>query len=109
MSTDPRTELTRLLDALEAHLSAVIERNGEHDPAIDEAYVEIANAFEAYEDALFEAYEEVTPLSVYGDDEEDDLEEILDDEDDIDDDDIEYEDYYTSPYVPTPDRHPHAG
>ena len=75
MSTDPRTELTRLLDALEAHLSAVIERNGEHDPA------------------LFEAYEEVTPLSVYGDDEEDDLEEILDDEDDIDDDDdIEYED-----------------
>ena len=87
MSTDPRTELTRLLDALEAHLSAVIERNGEHDPAIDEAYVEIA-----YEDALFEAYEEVTPLSVYGDDEEDDLEEILDDEDDIDDDDIEYED-----------------
>ena len=71
MSTDPRTELTRLLDALEAHLSAVIERNGEHDPAIDEAYVEIANAFEAYEDAL---------------------EEILDDEDDIDDDDIEYED-----------------
>ena len=84
MSTDPRTELTRLLDALEAHLSAVIERNGEHDPAIDEAYVEIANAFEAYE--------EVTPLSVYGDDEEDDLEEILDDEDDIDDDDIEYED-----------------
>ena len=92
MSTDPRTELTRLLDALEAHLSAVIERNGEHDPAIDEAYVESANAFEAYEDALFEAYEEVTPLSVYGDDEEDDLEEILDDEDDIDDDDIEYED-----------------
>ena len=31
-------------------------------------------------------------VSVYGDDEEDDLEEILDDEDDIDDDDIEYED-----------------
>ena len=31
------------------------------------------------------------PLSVYGDEDEDDLEEILDDEDDIDDD-IEYED-----------------
>ena len=71
MSIDPRTELTRLLDAL--------------------AYVEIANAFEAYEDALFEAYNEVTPLSVYGDEDEDDLEEILDDEDDIDDD-IDYED-----------------
>lgn len=90
MSIDPRTELTRLLDALEAHLTAVVNRTGEHDSAVDEAYVEIANAFEAYEDALFEAYNEVTPLSVYGD--EDDLEEILDDEDDIDDDDIDYED-----------------
>ena len=69
----------------------VVNRTGEHDSAVDEAYVEIANAFEAYEDALFEAYNEVTPLSVYGDEDEDDLEEILDDEDDIDDD-IEYED-----------------
>ena len=91
MSIDSRTELTRLLDALEAHLTAVVNRTGEHDSAVDEAYVEIANAFEAYEDALFEAYNEVTPLSVYGDEDEDDLEEILDDEDDIDDD-IEYED-----------------
>ena len=91
MSIDPRTELTRLLDALEAHLTAVVNRTGEHDSAVDEAYVEIANAFEAYEDALFEAYNEVTPLSVYGDEDEDDLEEILDNDDDIDDD-IEYED-----------------
>ena len=90
MSIDPRTELTRLLDALEAHLTAVVNRTGEHDSAVDEAYVEIANAFEAYEDALFEAYNEVTPLSVYGDEDEDDLEEILNEEDD--DDDIEYED-----------------
>ena len=90
MSIDPRTELTRLLDALEAHLTAVVNRTGEHDSAVDEAYVEIANAFEAYEDALFEAYNEGTPLSVYGDEDEDDLEEILDEEDD--DDDIEYED-----------------
>lgn len=48
MSIDPRTELTRLLDALEAHLTAVVNRTGEHDSAVDEAYVEIANAFEAY-------------------------------------------------------------
>ena len=91
MSIDPRTELTRLLDALEAHLTAVVNRTGEHDSAVDEAYVEIANAFQAHEDALFEAYNEATPWSVYGDEDEDDLEEILDDEDDIDDD-IEYED-----------------
>ena len=75
MSIDPRTELTRLLDALEAHLTAVVNRSGEHDPTVDEAYVEIANAFEAYEDSLFEAYNEVTPLSVYGDEDEDDEDE----------------------------------
>lgn len=91
MSIDPRTELTRLLDALEAHLTAVVNRTGEHDSAVDEAYVEIANAFEAYEDALFEAHNEVTPLSVYGDEDDDDLDELVDDEED-DDDDIEYED-----------------
>ena len=77
MSTDPRTELTRLLDALETHLDAVAHRTREHDPVIDEAYVEIANAFEAYENALFEVHNEVTPLSVYGDDDDEDLEELL--------------------------------
>ena len=87
MSTDPRTELTRLLDALETHLDAVTPRAREHDPVIDEAYVEIANAFEAYENALFEVHNEVTPLSVYGDDDEN-FDEFLTD---TDDDDIEYE------------------
>ena len=91
MNNNPHTELDRLITALKNHLTAVTNRNGEHDPAIDEAYVEIANAFEAYEDSLFEAYNEVTPLSVYGDEDEDDLDELLDDEED-DDDDIEYED-----------------
>ncbi len=89
MSIDPRTELTRLLDALEAHLTAVVNRTGEHDPAVDEAYVEIANAFETYENALFEVHNEVTPLSVYGDDDEN-FDEFLTDTDD-EDDDIEYE------------------
>mgnify|MGYP003357655277 FL=1 len=89
MSTDPRTELTRLLDALETHLAAVAHRTREHDPVIDEAYVEIANAFDAYENALFEVHNEVTPLSVYGDDDEN-FDEFLTDTDD-EDDDIEYE------------------
>ena len=93
MSTDPRTELTRLLDALETHLDAVTHRTREHDPVIDEAYVEIANAFEAYENALFEVHNEVTPLSVYGDDDDEDLEEILANDDNTftPEDDIDYE------------------
>ena len=93
MSIDPRTELTRLLDALEAHLTAVVNRTGEHDPAVDEAYVEIANAFETYENALFEEHNEVTPLAVYGDDDDEDLEEILANDDNTftPEDDIDYE------------------
>ena len=67
-------------------------RVGEHDPAIDEAYVEIANAFETYENALFEEHNEVTPLAVYGDDDED-LEELLTNDDNTftPEDDIDYE------------------
>ena len=93
MSIDPRTELTRLLDALEAHLTAVVNRTGEHDSAVDEAYVEIANAFETYENALFEEHNEVTPLAVYGDDDDEDLEELLTNDDNTftPEDDIDYE------------------
>ena len=56
MNNNPHTELDRLITALKNHLTAVTNRNGEHDPAIDEAYVEIANAFETYENALFEEH-----------------------------------------------------
>ena len=89
MNNNPHTELDRLITALKNHLTAVTNRNGEHDPAIDEAYVEIANAFETYENALFEEHNEVTPLAVYGDDDEN-FDEFLTDTDD-EDDDIEYE------------------
>ena len=89
MNNNPHTELDRLITALKNHLTAVTNRNGEHDPAIDEAYVEIANAFETYENALFEKHNEVTPLAVYGDDDEN-FDEFLTDTDD-EDDDIEYE------------------
>lgn len=82
MSNDPRAALAVLTTALEEHLNAIVNRRGENDPAVDNAYVAIANAFERYEDVLFENFEEVTPLEVYLD-EEDDLEDF--DEDDLDD------------------------
>ena len=52
MNNNPHTELDRLITALKNHLTAVTNRNGEHDPAIDEAYVEIANADEDLEELL---------------------------------------------------------
>ena len=88
MNNNPHTELDRLITALKNHLTAVTNRNGEHDPAIDEAYVEIANAFETYE-----KHNEVTPLAVYGDDDDEDLEELLTNDDNTftPEDDIDYE------------------
>ncbi|WP_237206645.1 hypothetical protein [Rothia nasimurium] len=93
MSNNPRAELAHLTAALEEHLNAIINSRGEHDAAVDNTYVAIANAFERYEEALFDAYEEVTPLEVFIEDEDDDddFDYDFDDEDDEDDDDeVEY-------------------
>lgn len=84
MSNDPRTALDALTAALAEHLNAVANRRSDEDPAVDEAYERIAESFEAYEDSLWDAYSESTPLDLFaGDDEEedDDDAEESDDED----------------------------
>lgn len=87
MTTDPRTALTQLTEALEEHLNAVASRRGDQDPAVDAAYLGIADAFEVYEDALYVTYDEVTPLEVFVEDDDEDEED--DDEEDLEDDDDE--------------------
>ena len=86
MTTEPRAALDRLIAALEAHLSAAAGRKGEADPAVVSAYQVLADAFESYDEALYDAYDEVTPFVLY-DDAEDASDE--DDEDDAEDDDLE--------------------
>ena len=102
MTSDPRAALDRLVAALEAHLQAASRRTGEADPAVVSAYQTLADAFETYDEALYAAYDEVTPFVLYedaedsededededdeDDDEEDDLDDDLDASDDIDDD-----------------------
>jgi len=71
-----------LVNAFEEHLAAAANRRSDNDPAVDGAYLSIADAFDAYEEALYEAYDEVTPLTVFAEDESD-----SDDNDDDDDDD----------------------
>lgn len=88
MNAEPRAALEKLTSALERHLEACSARRGESDPAVVSAYFELADAFEAYDDALMNAYNEVTPLEVYYE------EDLDDDEDDLDDDDFD-EDYDT--------------
>lgn len=82
---DPRVALNALTNALEEHLSASMNRRGDEDPAVESAFYNISDAFEAYEDALFAASGEVTPLDLYDEEDgEDDLDEDEDSEDDPD-------------------------
>ena len=93
-TTDPRAALDRLVAALEAHLQAASRRHGEADPAVVAAYQTLADAFETYDEALYTAYDEVTPFVLY-DDAEDDAEDDADDdedEDDLDEDDLAEDD-----------------
>lgn len=85
MSNDPRVALQSLVSALEEHLAALSNRRGEDDPSVDSAYISIADAFDAYEEALYETYDEVTPLSVFAEDDDDDDSDYDDDEDDYED------------------------
>jgi hypothetical protein len=72
MTVDPRAALANLAASLERHLEASASRRGENDPTVVAAYQDVADAFERYDDALLEAYGEVTPLDIYsGDDDED--------------------------------------
>ena len=90
-----RTRLQALVEALEAHLAATERRTGEADPVVFAAYAHLADAFVAYEEALYDAFDEVVPMSVveYEDEEDDeDDEEDEDEEDDEDDEDDEDED-----------------
>ena len=83
MTTEPRAALDRLIAALEAHLSAASRRQGEADPAVVSAYQVLADAFESYDEALYDAYDEVTPFVLY-----DDAEDAAADED-LEEDDLE--------------------
>ncbi|WP_426297572.1 hypothetical protein [Arthrobacter sp. R-11] len=82
MSIDPRVALQSLTAALEEHLVAASARRGEGDPTVEAAFFAVADAFEVYEDALYEAYAEVTPLQVFDEEDESDDEdgELLDED-----------------------------
>ena len=73
MSDDPRAALSQLVAAFERHLEASSTRHGDDDPTVVAAYEDLADAFEVYDAALYDAYGEMTPLDIYsGDDDEED-------------------------------------
>lgn len=79
MSADPRAALSQLVAAFERHLEASSTRHGDDDPTVVAAYEDLADAFEAYDEALLMAYGEMTPLDLY-----DEAEEEIDDHSDED-------------------------
>lgn len=107
MSLEPEVALEEFLSAVRAHFSAAAHRTSDTDARVEATYMALADAFEIYEDALYNAYDEVTPFELFDDIEDakdddddaydmDDFDDDLDDEDDdlgdFDDDDEEDED-----------------
>jgi hypothetical protein len=64
-------------------LAAASARRGDGDPAVEAAFFAVADAFEVYDDALYEAYGEVTPLQVIDEEDDDDERDDVDDEEDL--------------------------
>ncbi|MGW6911902.1 MULTISPECIES: hypothetical protein [unclassified Streptomyces] len=52
--------------ALDRHLDAVERRSGEDDPAVYEAFNQLAAAAEVYDELLYDRYDEVTPFEIPG-------------------------------------------
>jgi hypothetical protein len=61
---DVRRAADALVTALRAHLEAVEARTGEADPAVHEAFHALRRAFLAYDEALYDGYDEVLPVEV---------------------------------------------
>ncbi|MFV0130702.1 hypothetical protein ACLGI4_23845 [Streptomyces sp. HMX112] len=52
--------------ALDRHLEAVENRTGDDDPAVYAAFNDLAAAAEAYDERLYDRYDEVTPFEIPG-------------------------------------------
>ncbi|MFF0201680.1 hypothetical protein [Streptomyces sp. NPDC005017] len=52
--------------ALDRHLAAVERRSGDEDPAVYEAFNQLAAAAEVYDELLYDRYDEVTPFEIPG-------------------------------------------
>jgi hypothetical protein len=50
--------------ALDRHLAAIERRTGDDDPAVYEAFNELAAAAEEYDELLYDRYDEVTPFEI---------------------------------------------
>lgn len=69
MAQEPRIALQQFIASLERHFEAVSARRGEDDPAVEQAFYQLEDAFLNYEEALEEKYEEYLPITLSEEDE----------------------------------------
>jgi histone deacetylase complex regulatory component SIN3 len=62
MHEDPQVALRTLVAALERHLDTCLSKRPGSDQEIEEAYTQVADAFEKYEDLLEESFGEFLPI-----------------------------------------------
>ncbi|GHJ38715.1 hypothetical protein [Streptomyces sp. TS71-3] len=65
-AAEVRTAAEAVKTALDRHLAAVEQRSGDDDPAVYEAFNELAAAAEEYDELLYDRYDEVTPFEIPG-------------------------------------------
>src|SRR5690625_8014131 len=86
MATDPRAALDRLFAAFTAHLDAAATAQAADAPSVLDAADTLMDAFDTYDEALYDTYEVDTPFVVYdGDDDDEDWDDDVDDVDDVED------------------------
>ncbi|MGW0608096.1 hypothetical protein [Streptomyces sp. NPDC002644] len=65
-AAEVRTAVEAVKVALDRHLAAVEQRSGEDDPAVHEAFNQLAAAAEVYDELLYTVHDEVTPFEIPG-------------------------------------------
>ncbi|MFE3639283.1 hypothetical protein [Streptomyces cellostaticus] len=65
-AAEVRAAVEAVKTALDRHLAAVERRTGDDDQAVYEAFNELAAAAEAYDELLYDRYDEVTPFEIPG-------------------------------------------
>jgi predicted component of type VI protein secretion system len=64
MHQEPQVALQKLIGALERHLDAILSQREGEDPGIEQAYIQVEDAFLSYEEALSASFDEYLPMEL---------------------------------------------
>ena len=64
MHQEPQVALQKLIGALERHLDAILTRREGEDPGIEQAYMQVEDAFLGYEESLSASFDEFLQIEL---------------------------------------------